>query len=130
MEIVMKYRDQQLLFEYSGISEYVPNGSSRSGYGSDDWFFLCNSGKQDCILNFSVSGEFGRAVWSCAAITEEERRGIGQTGGKSVCSTFYRTDVYSWLIHLHPADIETVKPIIQPPFSRMGPLTDADYLGA
>ncbi len=130
MEIVMKYRDQQLLFEYSGISEYVPNKSSASGYGSDEWFFLCNSGKQDCILRFSVSGEFGRGIWSCAAITEEERRGIGQTGGKSLHSTFYGTDVYSWLIHLHPTDIETVRPLIVPSYSRTGPLTDADYLGA
>ena len=111
MDIVMKYRDLQILFEYSGICEYVPNTANRSGYDSDEWFFLCRSGNQGAILRF----EF----------TEIERSG-GKALGKAFCSLFSSGLPFC---HLHPVDLDVVKSMIRPSFSRTGPLKDADYYG-
>ena len=130
MDIVMKYRDLQILFEYSGICEYVPNTANRSGYGSDEWFFLCRSGNQGAILRFEFSGDFGKAVWSCFPVPAEEYTEIERSGGKALrkafCSLFSSGLPFC---HLHPVDLDVVKSVIRPSFSRTGPLKDADYYG-
>ena len=130
MDILMNYTDLQIMFEYNGVCKCSPNSASRSGYGSDEWFFLCKSGRQNCILRFSYSGEHGAACWSCFPISENEIPETGNPGGEGLDKVFYdhfRTGLPMY--HLHPVDIQVVKSIIQPPFHRSGPLTDNDYIG-
>lgn len=132
MDILMRYKDLQIMFEYNGVCEYSPNDSSMCGYGSDEWFFLCKSGRQNCILRFSYSGEYGAACWSCCPVPESEIPGTVSSGGNGLKKIFYDHFIFSAglpMIHLHPVDIQVVKSIIQPSFHRNGPLTDNDYIG-
>ena len=108
---------------------YYPNRSSSSGYGSDQWMFLCRIGDDYYILCLDFSGEYGKAIWSCLPIEEKEAARIQQTEACDLRSVFYENwNQEKVIIHLHPETLCVIREIVIPDYHRTGKLTDDDLL--
>lgn len=62
---------QQLKLTYTGHARYSPNRSSRCGYGSDDWMYLCKEKGMYYLLVFSDQADYGTG-WICAPLLVKE----------------------------------------------------------
>ena len=58
---------QPLKLTYAGHARYSPNRSSRCGYGSDDWMYLCREKDIYYLLTFSDDAGHGTG-WSCTQL--------------------------------------------------------------
>ena len=56
---------------YTGHTRYNPNRSSTSGYGSDDWFYLCEENGMYYLLMFTDNASFGTA-WMITELLFED----------------------------------------------------------
>lgn len=117
-------------FEYVGVSEYYPNQANRSGYGSDEWMFLCNQEGKLCILSFQVSPEFGY-VWSSVCIPEASYNELIKHHKKKFYHFFHYYFQFkeNRVIGLHPDNIQLVKQLIGSTRSRMGEMSDKEFYG-
>lgn len=61
--------NQMRCFAYSGHTRYKPNKSSASGYGSDEWMYLCEENGRNYILVFSDDASYGTG-WMCVELLE------------------------------------------------------------
>lgn len=126
-------------FTYTGHGVYYPNMSSTCGYGSDDWYFLCITNENPCILEFNVDGDCGLGGWRYLPISQEDFDRL-KDDCESMSHVFgeyygqYRSGdrldmVYNVFGHLHPDDIESVKTLLERKNSRVGPITDNVVFG-
>lgn len=112
-------------FIYSGYTRYSPNRSSRSGYGSDDWMYLCEENGRNYILMFSDGAGYGTG-WICTELLEEDYAKMVNEDAAFWCSIAYskeRAQIYS----IRLTDVESVRHLL-PTCSRCGKLTDESYL--
>lgn len=116
-----KYR-----FKLTGLKLYIPNGSSRCGYGSDDWFFHCKYNGEDCILCFSDDAGHG-TIWYCALITKENAAQLQNLSAIEWLRFEMRSE--NRIFGLHPDTIDSAKKIVQAISSRCGPISDAGFYG-
>ena len=115
-------------FVWTGVMHYYPNKSSASGYGSDDWMYLCNMDDQYWILHLTYGPA---AVWSCLPVPEADAEQIRQTEGETLRSAYYANwDQNRLILHLHPEDLRLIGKIVIPDSHRCGLLTDPDLYGA
>lgn len=112
-------------FTYLGYTRFYPNCSSTCGYGSDDWFYLCEESNVYYLLIFS----------DCAS------GGTGWMGTELLNGDYEKLtkeDVYFWssiafsgerakIFSIHLTDVERVRHLL-PKSSRCGKLTDESYL--
>ena len=115
-------------FTFTPYSVYNPNKSSRCGYGSDEWFFVCYINSTYYLLHFEVSGECGGAWWNCKEISKNEVEVLSDFTKNAWCTVWYDNNK-PCISHIHPENIYEGKNIIVPGYSRMGPLTDDNYRG-
>ena len=109
---------------------FFPNDSSMSGYGSDDWLYLCRMDDEYRILHLEYSGEYGSAVWTCLPILQMDAEQIRQSSGEMLRSVYYANwNQNRLIIHLHPDDISIIRRIVIPDDHRNGRLTDSDLYG-
>lgn len=109
-------------------SYYSPNEATMSGYGSDDWYFLCKENNNYGILLFSISAEFGKGVWDFVYINEEDYQRII---GDIVKIQKYYWDNWKGKKHLklHPRDIDSAYELINTKIHRTGIITEEIITG-
>lgn len=120
-----KYR-----FEYAGTRNYYPNLSSMSGYGSDEWMFLCYDAENKYILEFQASGACGYA-WAAVRIPPTIFDELAMNRGEDIFVVFYSyfmNKEYA-IYALHPDSIDLAKQLVGSEYSRMGKMTDKDFYG-
>lgn len=110
---------------YLGHSRYSPNRSSRCGYGSDDWMYLCEEKGVHFLLMFTDNAEFGTA-WMCTELLEGDlekliKEDVNYWG--SVAYSKERTKTYA----IRLTEVESVRHLL-PTSSRCGKLTDESFL--
>ena len=114
-------------FTYAGHQRYSPNKTSISGYGSDDWFYLCTCEETTYILHFEVSGAYGYGCWVGRALTSQEARGLPLSKTKKWMNLLYKNG-YDATIRLNLDNIEEVKHLL-PTDARIGVLNNTHYRG-
>lgn len=114
-------------FRYLYQTRHSPNRCSTSGYGSDDWFYLCEERGKAYLLLFSDTASCGPG-W------------MGKEVILDVFQTLLKEDVYYWseaassssagetIYGLTLTNIDDVRHLL-PTSSRCGPLTDWHYRG-
>jgi len=113
-------------FVWTGVMHYYPNKSSASGYGSDDWMYLCKMDDHHWILRLT----YGPPVWICLPIPETDAEQIRQTAGEALRSVYNANwDQNRLILHLHPKDTGLIRNIVIPDYHRNGLLTDRDLYG-
>ena len=108
-------------FVLSGWRVYLPNRASQNGSGSDDWFYLCKCGGEDCLLCYSIHGGFG-PLWLCSYLSTAEASGLEQVSGTRWAQLSTRLD--RRVLNLHPVQVEQARTIIKETHSRCGEITD------
>ena len=112
---------------WTGIMRYYPNDASASGYGSDDWMYLCRMDDRYWILYLQYSGE---AVWRCLPISDPDAERIRQTSGEALKAVYCANwDQDRLILHLHPEDLRLIEKIVFPDYHREGLLTSRDLYG-
>ncbi len=111
---------------YSGHTRYSPNRSSRCGYGSDEWMYLCEENGVHFILMFQDNAEYGTA-WKCTQLLEEDfedlvKEDVNYWG--SVAYSKERTKTYA----IHLTDVDSVRHLLPTSSRCCSKLTDEHYL--
>ncbi|MBQ4527684.1 MAG: hypothetical protein II998_06405 [Clostridia bacterium] len=125
MAFKMKKNNDEYEFVYRGIMNYKPNKSSVSGYGSDDWFYLCTYQNRYCLLSFSDSGGYG-TNWECAFITDDEANMLMGADLDLWIKTYSNVNSQSKISGLHLENINEVRRIL-PKRSRCQEFSDRHY---
>lgn len=113
-------------FILTGAYLYSPNKSSRCGYGSDDWFFLCKCNGEDYILHFSDDAGYG-TMWDSVVVSKEDAQqlhNLPDTEWGKLCWKSKRKT-----LNLHPDTIDSAKEIVKSTHSRTGLLSDNAFYG-
>lgn len=130
--IILEMHDrkgQKYKFEYAGRRNYYPNLSSRSGYGSDDWMFLCCDAENKYILHFQANAEYGYA-WDCVTIPPTVFDELTVNSGEDIHAVYYSYfNEKDTIFGLHPDHIDLAKQLVGSEYSRMGKMTDKDFYG-
>ena len=116
---------QSRSFSYLGHTRFAPNEASTCGYGSDDWFYLCEDGNIQYLLLFSDNASYGTA-WMCTELLDGDYENLLKENVNFWCDIAYskeRTKFYG----IHLTDIESVRHLL-PTSSRCGKLTDESFM--
>lgn len=116
---------QTHILTYSGHTRYSPNHSSTSGYGSDDWIYLCEEKGVHFLLMFSDVASCG-AMWRCTVLLEEDYQNLVEEDVKywvNVANSRERSNIHG----IRLSDIENVRHLL-PISSRSRMLGDEDYI--
>ena len=109
-------------FSFTTASLYLPNLSSTSGYGSDDWFFVCYINTTYYLLHFEVSGSCGGSWWELKEIKKEDADILPSSTKEKWWNVWYDTNK-PCIRHIHPENLVEAENIVVPKCSRLGPLT-------
>ena len=114
-------------FVYSGHNRNSPNTSSRSGYGSDDWFYLCEEQGQYYLLVFSDNASYGIS-WMFTELYLEDYAELVKANVEFWGELAYsneRAKEYS----VQLLDIESIRHLLPVRSRCCGKLTDKHYRG-
>ena len=113
-------------FVYCGCKGYVPNKSTHSGYGSDDWYYLCKVDEEICILHFEVNGAYGFGCWDCAMLEKGAEAALKEANEEQWIEKYAVST--RRIRRLKLDDIDAVRHIL-PKVARIGALEDHHYSG-
>ena len=122
---MMTKEGQSRDFVYLGYTRYAPNRCSTCGYGSDDWFYLCEEGNIHYLLLFTDNASYGTG-WMCTELLDGDYKKLLKEDVNFWSCIAYskeRTKFYGIRI----TDIESVRHLL-PSFSRCGKLTDESFM--
>ena len=114
-------------FSYSGYMKYKPNKSSTSGYGSDDWFYLCFSQDESYMLIFSDDAGYG-TIWECFQLVEGESEKLENAEIDLWIDIYFKKRNRFRISGLHLDNIDEVRAIL-PKCSRCYNFNDQHYRG-
>lgn len=113
-------------FEYCGHSRYSPNRSTRCGYGSDDWYYLCKENNLYYLLMFTDNAEFGTA-WMFTRLLEGDYDYLINTDADFWAAVAYskeRKKTYN----VHLTEIDSVKHLLPTSSRCSAEFTSQDFL--
>ena len=122
---IIAEKGEKRKFTYSGYTRYSPNRSSRCGYGSDDWLYLCEEDSKYYLLMLSDDAGHG-TVWMCTELLDGDFEKLINADVNFWVNIAYskeRTKIYG----IRLTDIENVRHLL-PTSSRCRKLTDEHYL--
>jgi hypothetical protein len=118
----MMHNERGAQYDFFVVSKYYfPNLSCTSGYGSDDWFFLCESDSSFYIVCFSISAEMGLGSWEFVLITLDEY--ISLLKSPEEINIVFWNNWKSGVI-IHPDSIIEARKLIDEKVYRCGEITD------
>lgn len=112
-------------YMYLGHRRYHPNTSATCGYGSDNWFYLCENQEKQYILEFMDDASCGPG-WTCTELLREDK------------DTLISEDVNYWhsitlseerkrIYNIKLVDVDAVRHLL-PTYSRcINPFSDDHY---
>lgn len=115
-----------LNLSYLGYTRYSPNRSSTSGYGSDEWMYLCEEKSTHYLLMFSDDASCG-TCWMCTELLKGDYENLLKKDVRFWVSIAYseeRTKRYA----IHLMDVESVRHLLPTSSRCCGNLTDEHYL--
>lgn len=114
-------------FTYSGHTRYSPNRSSRCGYGSDDWIYLCKENEKDFLLMFTDNASCGTG-WMCTSLLHGDKEKLiveDVLFWGEIAYSKEREKMYA----LHLLDIDSVRHLLPTSSRCCSKLTDKHYYG-
>ena len=118
---------EKIKFLYSGFMMYKPNRASACGYGSDDWFYLCNCQDKEYMLIFSDAAGYG-TIWECFQLNEGEYAKLKNAEIDLWLETYFKKRDRQRIVGLHLENIKDVRGIL-PSRSRCYEFNDDHYYG-
>ena len=122
---MMSKEGQSRNFAYLGYTRYSPNRSSTCGYGSDDWFYLCEEKNIHYLLMFSDEASCGTG-WMATELLDGDYDKLLKEDvifWARIAYSKERTKFYN----IYLTDIERVRHLL-PTVSRCGKLADGSFM--
>lgn len=114
-------------FTYKGHMRYSPNCSSTSGYGSDDWYYLCEHSGKSYMLHFEVNSAYGFGCWDGTPLNAGAEEELKTADIKQWRQLLY-AEGWEGTVKLSLDNIDEIRHIL-PTSSRIGYLNDNHYRG-
>lgn len=114
-------------FMYDGYTMHKPNRVSMSGYGSDEWFYICEKNGIKYMLIFSDAAEYG-TLWECFNLEYGEDEKLKNGNLDLWLEIYFKKKERNRIVGLHLENINEVR-IILPKCSRCYSFNDTHYYG-